>query len=95
MQADIILIRTVFTLILVIAGILIQPIPDWVGKELGLPGGSRLLSAGAGAILAGGIIFFELRIRRASLKTLIGAAIGSILGIIGASLMGFLITAQP
>ncbi len=94
MQADIILIRTVFTLILVIAGTLIQPIPDWVGKSIGLPGDSRLLSAALGGLLAGGIIFFELRIRRASLKTLIGAAIGSILGIIGASLMGFLITAQ-
>jgi uncharacterized protein YacL len=94
MQADIILIRTVFTLILVIAGALIQPIPEWVGKQLSLPGGSRLLSAALGGLLAGGIIFFELRIRRASLKTLIGAAIGSILGIIGASLMGFLITAQ-
>ena len=94
MQADIILIRTVFTLILVIAGALIQPIPEWVGKSMGLPGGSRLLSAVLGALLAAGIIFFELRIRKSSLKTLIGAAIGSILGIFGASLMGFLITAQ-
>jgi uncharacterized protein YacL len=94
MQADIILIRTVFTMVLVIAGALIQPIPEWVGKNLGLPGGSRLLSAVVGALLATGIIFFELRIRQASLKTLIGAAIGSIMGIFGASLMGFLITAQ-
>jgi len=94
MQADIILIRSVFTVVLVTAGYLIQPIPESVGKELSLPGGSRLLSAAAGALLAGGIIFFELRIRRASLKTLIGAAVGSILGIIGSTLMGFLITAQ-
>src|SRR5262245_53460698 len=94
MQADIILIRSVLTIILIIAGYLIQQIPDAVGNELGMPGGSRLISALAGAILAGGIIFFELRIRRASLKTLIGAAAGSILGIIGSTLMGFLITAQ-
>lgn len=94
MQADIILIRSVFILILVIAGALIQPIPEVVGKQIGLPGGSRLLSAILGAALASGIIFFELRIRQASLKTLIGAAVGSILGIFGASLMGFLITAQ-
>lgn len=94
MQADIILIRTVFTMIFVIAGALIQPVPEWLGKGIGLPGGSRLLSAILGALLAAGIIFFELRIRQASLKTLIGAAIGSILGIFGASLMGFLITAQ-
>jgi uncharacterized protein YacL len=94
MQADIILIRAVFTVILITAGCLIQPVPEWLGKQLGVPGGSRLLSALVGAILAGGIIFFELRIRRASLKTLIGAAVGSILGIFGSTLMGFLITAQ-
>lgn len=94
MQADIILIRSVFIVILVIAGALIQPIPEFVGKQIGLPGGSRILSAVLGAALASGIIFFELRIRQASLKTLIGAAAGSILGIFGASLMGFLITAQ-
>jgi uncharacterized protein YacL len=94
MQADIILIRTVFTIILVAASILISPIPESVGRELGIPGGSRTLSALAGMILAGGIISFELRIRRASLKTLIGAAIGSTLGIIGSTLIGFLISAQ-
>ncbi len=94
MQADIILIRAVFTLILVVAGCLIQPIPDWVGKDLGVPGGSKSLSALAGLFLAAGIIFFELRIRRASLKTLIGAAVGSIMGIIGSTMIGFLVTAQ-
>lgn len=95
MQSDIILIRSVFTLIFVIAGALIQPIPEEIGKQIGVPGGARLLSALVGLLLAAGIIFFELRIRQASLKTLIGAAFGSIMGIIGASLMGFLITAQP
>ncbi|HKR13595.1 MAG TPA: TRAM domain-containing protein [Pyrinomonadaceae bacterium] len=40
------------------------------------------------------IILFELRIRRATLKTLIGAAVGSILGIIGAYLIGSLISRQ-
>ncbi len=95
MQADIILIRAFFTVIFVAAGCLIQPVPEWIGKELGVPGGSRSLSALAGLILAMGVIFFEVRIRRASLKTLIGAAVGSILGIIGSTLMGFLITAQP
>jgi uncharacterized protein YacL len=95
MQADIILIRAVFIVIFVIAGYLIQPIPEEVGRELGIPGGSRSISAMTGALLAGGIIFFELRIRRASLKTLIGAAAGSILGIIGSTMIGFLVTAQP
>jgi len=50
---------------------------------------SAILSFIVGLILASGIIFFETRIRRASIKTLIGGAIGSILGIIGASLIGF------
>src|SRR4029434_5543257 len=94
MQADIILIRSVFIVIFIIAGYLIQPVHVSFGKELEIPGGARSLSAIAGALLASGIIFFELRIRRASLKTLIGAAAGSILGIIGSSLIGFLITAQ-
>ncbi len=94
MQADIIIIRTVFTLILVTAGFLISPLPESIGRELSIPGGSRMLSAITGLILAGGIIGFELRIRRASLKTLIGAAVGSTLGIVGSTLIGFLISAQ-
>jgi uncharacterized protein YacL len=49
---------------------------------------------GAAAALALAIIFFETRVRRASLRTLIGAAMGSILGIMGATLIGFLITVQ-
>ena len=40
------------------------------------------------------IILFELRIRQATLKTLIGAAVGSILGILGAFLIGELIMHQ-
>ncbi|MFB3829857.1 MAG: PIN/TRAM domain-containing protein [Bryobacteraceae bacterium] len=59
-----------------------------------LPAGSetaaqtqRLMSGFAGAVLAGIIIFFEIRLERVSLKRLIGAACGSILGIFGAFLM--------
>jgi len=47
-----------------------------------------LLLSGALGIL---IVFFEFRIRKLSLKTLIGAAMGSILGIIGASLVSLII----
>jgi len=94
MRADIILIRSVFILILVTAGFLIQPVPEEFGKQWEIPGGSRTLSALSGLLLAVGIICFELRIRRASLKTLIGAAVGSTLGIIGSTLIGFLISAQ-
>jgi hypothetical protein len=64
MQADIILIRTVFTIILVIAGALIQPVPKSVVDQMGFPGGSRLLSALIGFVLAAGIIFFDYEFAR-------------------------------
>ena len=83
MHADVVLIRLIFTAILVIAGYKLSPLKDRPG-----------LSAGVGAIIAICIIVFELRIRRATLKTLIGAAVGSILGILGAFLIGSLISRQ-
>jgi uncharacterized protein YacL len=83
MQFDFFLIRFVFTVLLVGAGYLLEPIT-----------GNPLASAALGLAIAAAIIFFETRVRRASLKTLIGAAVGSILGIVGASLIGFLISAH-
>ncbi len=80
---DVLLIRIVFVGILIIAGYFLRPIAHDVR-----------LSVMAATALALAIIFFETRVRRASLKTLIGAAMGSILGIIGATLIGFLITVQ-
>src|SRR5687767_8493962 len=80
MRFDVVLIRLVFTGILVGAGYKLHPIP-----------GHPLISASAAALIAVSIILFELRIRRASLKTLIGAAVGSIMGIVGAFLIGSLI----
>lgn len=83
MHADVVIIRLVFTAILVSAGYVLRPIAR-----------DRWISAGVGAVIAICIILFELRIRRASLKTLIGAAVGSIMGIIGAFLIGSLISRQ-
>jgi uncharacterized protein YacL len=83
MHADVVIIRLIFTLILVAAGYVLKPV-----------GGDPWLSAGVGTLVAICIILFELRIRKASLKTLIGAAVGSILGIIGAYLIGSLIMRQ-
>ena len=83
MRTNVVLIRLVFTAILVAAGYVLHPVP-----------GHHLISALVGAIIAFAIIFFELRIRRASLKTLIGAAVGSIMGIVGAYLIGSLISSQ-
>src|SRR5512138_1715032 len=83
MRVDVVLIRLIFTAVLVIAGYKLAPLNDdpWV-------------SAAAAALIAVCIIVFEMRIRRATLKTLIGAAVGSILGIIGAYLIGSLISLQ-
>ena len=65
------------------AGYVLHPIP-----------GRHVVSMTVAALIAIAIILFEMRIRRASLKTLIGAAVGSILGIVGAYLIGTLITSQ-
>jgi uncharacterized protein YacL len=83
MHADVVLIRLIFTAILIGAGYILRPVA-----------GDSWISAGVGALIAICIILFELRIRRATLKTLIGAAVGSILGIVGAYLIGSLISSQ-
>jgi uncharacterized protein YacL len=83
MHGDVIIIRLIFTAFLIAAGYILKPV-----------GGDPWMSAGVGALVAICIILFELRIRRASLKTLIGAAVGSILGIVGAYLIGSLIMRQ-
>src|SRR5688500_13797209 len=54
----------------------------------------RYLSATLGGVIGLLIIGFEMRVRRSSLKTLIGAAVGSTLGIAGAFLIGVLISIQ-
>ncbi|HEX8473978.1 MAG TPA: TRAM domain-containing protein [Pyrinomonadaceae bacterium] len=86
MRTDIVLIRVVFTGILVAAGYVLHPLHD-VSRQ-------PLSSALLGLVIALAIIFFEIRIQRASLRTLIGAAIGSILGIVGGVLIGILISHQ-
>ncbi|MGH7785164.1 MAG: hypothetical protein ACREO5_15155, partial [Candidatus Binatia bacterium] len=64
-------------------------------KVLGLDEQSlRFLSTALGTTIALVIISFEVRVRQASLKTVIGAAVGSILGIAGAFLIGVLISIQ-
>jgi uncharacterized protein YacL len=51
----------------------------------------RNLDAGVGALVGAGIVLFEWKLRAVSLKRLIGAAIGSILGICGAYLFALVI----
>src|SRR5712671_8011922 len=83
MRFDVVVIRLIFTGILFGAGWWLHPLP-----------GHPAISALVAGLVGLAIIFFEMRIRRASLKTLIGAAVGSILGIIGAYLIGTLIASQ-
>jgi uncharacterized protein YacL len=73
---DIVLVRTIFAIALTSAA--------WVIEPFGL-GGPAAIGLGVGAAL--GIIYFEHRLKTATLKRLIGGAIGSILGIIGAAII--------
>lgn len=77
---DLVLIRALFVLFVAITCDLIQPF-----------GFSHRMDAAVGALLGVAIIIFESRLRRVSLKRLIGAAIGSVLGIAGAYLFALVI----
>ncbi|MFY9744403.1 MAG: PIN domain nuclease, partial [Candidatus Sulfotelmatobacter sp.] len=70
---DLILVRLLFVIVVSITCYVIAP--------FGLP---RNLDAAVGALVGAGIVIFEWKLRGVSLKRLIGAAIGSILGICGA-----------
>ncbi len=97
MKADVVIIRFLFILLLALCGYFLNPLArsshltDLFGDNLR---NKQLVSAAFGIAVALMIIGFEIRARRASLKTLIGAAIGSIGGIIGAYLIGMLISSQ-
>ena len=60
----------------------------WYLKPFGLNGP---LAAAAGAVVCVGILFFEYRVREITLKRLIGAAAGSLLGIVGAYLISLIL----
>ncbi|MFN6964324.1 MAG: PIN/TRAM domain-containing protein [Pyrinomonadaceae bacterium] len=97
MKTDILIIRIAFILLLALCGFFLNPLAGsshltaLVGDSVGA---KKLASALLGLAVAIVIIAFEVRARRASLKSLIGAAVGSILGIAGAYLIGMLISAQ-
>ena len=93
MKFDILIIRICFVLLLALMGYLLNPLAK-TGHIDATNETRQILSALIGIIFAGFVIAFEMRARKASLKTLIGAAIGSILGIIGAYLIGMLISSQ-
>lgn len=77
---DLLFIRIVFILVLACAGYFFQPF-----------NASPSIAAVAGALAGGFVVFFEIRIRQVSLKRLIGAAVGSVLGILGAFLISLVV----
>ncbi len=96
MRLDILTIRIGFVLLLAAIGFMLNPLANvdtLKPFELSVET-ERLISALIGSLTALVVIAFEMRVRRATLKTLIGAAIGSILGIVGAYLIGMLISTQ-
>jgi uncharacterized protein YacL len=97
MKADVIIIRGLFILLLALCGYFLNPLArstqltELFGESLKA---KQVLSGAFGVVVALMIIGFEIRARKASLKTLIGAGLGSIGGIIGAYLIGMLISSQ-
>jgi uncharacterized protein YacL len=81
-MTNILILRALFVALLGCAGFFLSPFRAW---NAGWAGGL------AGALLGIGIVFFEIRVKEVSLKRLIGAAIGSTLGTIGAALMALVL----
>jgi uncharacterized protein YacL len=78
---DMLAIRLVFVVVCVAAGFHFRPFSL-----------SREYASLAGFLFSLAVIMFEVRLRRASLRRLIGAATGSILGILGAYLTSLILT---
>jgi uncharacterized protein YacL len=79
---DIVLIRLFFVAVIAVAAGLLRPF-----------GLTPLPAVASGAAIGLAVVVFEMRLRAVSLKRLIGAAIGSILGILGAYLFSLVIGA--
>src|SRR6202451_1754103 len=77
---DIIFVRLLFVIVVVVTSFVIEPF-----------GLTRNTDAGVGALLGAAIVVFEWKLRTVSLKRLIGAAIGSFLGICGAYLFALVV----
>ena len=78
---DLAIVRVIFVLVLTAAAYFLHPLAPAPSPWAAL----------AGFLLGGCIIFFEVRLEQVSLKRLIGAAFGSVLGIIGAFLMSLVL----
>ena len=80
LYVDLVLVRVLFVLFVAVTCYLIQPFNR-----------PALQDAGIGVLFGLAIVLFEWRLRMMSLKRLIGAAIGSVLGIVGAYLFALVI----
>lgn len=80
---DLILVRLLFVIVVSVTCYVIAPF-----------GRSQPVDAGIGALVGAGIVLFEWKLRTVSLKRLIGAAIGSLLGICGAYLFALVISSS-
>jgi uncharacterized protein YacL len=77
---DLVVIRILFIVVLTAACYFLRPF-----------GLQPLPAAILGAVAAGAVIVFELRVRALSIKRLLGAVLGSVLGIAGAALFGMVL----
>lgn len=96
MKPDILIIRIGFVALLVLLGFILNPLENT--QRFGFSNVEAyqrpFVSALLGLLVGVFILAFEIRVKRATLSTLIGAAVGSIMGIIGAFLIGVLISIQ-
>lgn len=86
-MVDLTLVRVLFVVLLGVSGYFLQT--EAAGVAM------RVLGAAAGVAVGGAIILFEIRLDRISLKRLIGAAVGSVLGIFGAFLIALILQKVP
>ena len=77
---DLLAIRILFIAVVACAAFFLRPF-----------GLSQPIAAAVGAVAGAGVVLFELRIRQVTLKRLIGAAVGSLLGIMGAYLISLVL----
>ena len=77
---DLLVMRALFVIILACSGFFLEPF-----------GLARPWAAGVGALAGALIVLFEIRIRRVMLKRLLGATVGSVLGILGAFLIALIL----
>ncbi len=78
---DLIIIRVIFVVVFTVSAYYLKPF------QLYGP-----LAALIGAIVGAAIVFFENRVKQITLKRLIGAALGSVFGILGAFLMSLVLS---